>query len=212
MGSIQRLKHSQWSRSRCYFLEFPCVFFDPADVGDLNSGFSAFSKSSLSIWKFSVYVLFKLSLKHFEHYLVSMWDECNYGVVWTFFGIDLWDWDEKGCFSSPMDTFVFQICWYIECSTITAPSLRIWNTSARIPSPSLALFIVMLPKAYLTSHCRMSGGITPLGSAGSLRSFLYGSSVYLSHLFLISSAGPYHFCLLLCPSLQEVFPGISSFL
>ena len=70
----------------------------------------------------------------------------------------------------------------------------------------------MLPKAHLTSHCRMSGGITPSGSAGSLRSFLYGSSVYLSHLFLISSAGPYHFCLLLCPSLQEVFPGISNFL
>ena len=71
----------------------------------------------------------------------------------------------------------------------------------------------MLPKAHLTSHSRISGVITPWWCvwSGSLRSFLY-SSVYCFHLFLISSAGPYHFCLLLCPSLQEIFPGISNFL
>jgi len=86
--------------------------------------------------------------------------------------------------------WVFQICWHIECSTFTASSFRIWNSSAGIPSPLLALLVVMLPKAYLTLHFRMSGsrwGITPLWLSGSWRYFLF-SSVYSCHLFLISSA------------------------
>ena len=69
---------------------------------------------------------------------------------------------------------VFQICWHIECSTFTASSFRIWNSSTAIPSPPLALFVVMLSKAYLTSHSRMSGSrwvITPLWLSGSWRSF-----------------------------------------
>ena len=70
-------------------LEFPCLFHDPADVGNLISGSSAFSKSSLNIWKFSVHVLLKPSLENFEHFLASVWNECNCGVVWTFFGIAL---------------------------------------------------------------------------------------------------------------------------
>ena len=53
--------------------------------------------------------------------------------------------------------WVFQICWHIEHSTFTAPSFRIWNSSTGIPSPPLALFKVMLPKAYLTSLSRMPG-------------------------------------------------------
>ena len=86
--------------------------------------------------------------------------------------------------------WVFQICWHIEWSTFTALSFRIWNSSTGIPSPPLALFIVMLPKAHLTSHSRMSGSrwvITPSWLSGSWRSFLYSSSVYSCHLFLISS-------------------------
>ena len=51
------------------FLEFPCFFYDPVDVGNLISRSSAFSKSSLYIWKFLVYVLLKPSLKDFEHLL-----------------------------------------------------------------------------------------------------------------------------------------------
>ena len=54
------------------FLEFSCFFCDPTNVGSLISGSSAFSKSSLNIWKFSVHILLKLSLKDFEHYLASM--------------------------------------------------------------------------------------------------------------------------------------------
>ena len=53
--------------------------------------------------------------------------------------------------------WVFQICWHIESSTFTASSFRIWNSSTGIPSPPLALFVVMLSKAHLTSHSRMSG-------------------------------------------------------
>ena len=52
--------------------------------------------------------------------------------------------------------WVFQICWHIECSTLTASSFRIWNSSTGIPLPPLALFIVMLPKALLGSHPHIS--------------------------------------------------------
>ena len=78
------------------FLELSCFFDDPTDVGNLISGSSAFSKSSLNIWKFVVHVLFKPGLENFEHYFASVWDECNCAVVWTFFGIAfLWDWNEN---------------------------------------------------------------------------------------------------------------------
>ena len=81
------------------FLEFSCFFYDPADVGNLISGFSAFSKSSLKIWKFLVHVLLKPSLKDLEHYLASIWNEGNCVIVWTFFGIALLcDWNEHWSF------------------------------------------------------------------------------------------------------------------
>ena len=54
------------------FLEFYCFFDDPADVGNLISGSFAFPKTSLNIWKFTIRVLLKPSLKDFEHYLASM--------------------------------------------------------------------------------------------------------------------------------------------
>ena len=94
-------------------------------------------------------------------------------------------------FQSCGHCWVFQICWHIECSTFTASSFRISNSSARIPSPPLALFIVILPKAHLTSHSRMSGSrsvATLSWLSGSLRPFLYSSSVYSCYLFLIFSA------------------------
>ena len=87
--------------------------------------------------------------------------------------------------------WVFQICWHIECSTFTASSFRIWNSSAGILSPPVALFLLMFPKAHLTLHSRMSGSrwvITPSWLSGSWRSFLYSFSLYSYHLFLISSA------------------------
>ena len=78
------------------FLELSCFFDDPADVGNLISGSSAFSKTSLSIREFTVHVLLKPGLENFEHYFPSVWDKCNFAVVWAFFGIAfLWDWNEN---------------------------------------------------------------------------------------------------------------------
>ena len=67
------------------FLELSCFFHDAADVGNLISGSSAFSKFSLNIWKFMVHVLLKPGLKNFEYYFASVWDECNFAAVWAFF-------------------------------------------------------------------------------------------------------------------------------
>ena len=87
--------------------------------------------------------------------------------------------------------WVFQICWHIECNTLTASSFQIWNSSTGILSPPLALFIVMLPK----DHCLYIPGCQALGDwshhcgyLGHYSLFLYSSSVYSCHLFLISSA------------------------
>ena len=76
------------------------AFFDgPEDVGNLIPGSSAFSKTSLNIWNFTVHILLKPGLENFEHYFASVWDECNYMVVWTFFDIILaWYWNENGPF------------------------------------------------------------------------------------------------------------------
>ena len=63
------------------FLEFSCFFDDPMDVGNLISGSSNFSKSSLYTWKFTVHILLKPGLEDFEHDLVSMRNECNCMVV-----------------------------------------------------------------------------------------------------------------------------------
>ena len=54
------------------FLELSCFFYDPADVGNLISGSSAFSKSSLTIWKFVVHILLKSGLENFEDYFASV--------------------------------------------------------------------------------------------------------------------------------------------
>ena len=77
------------------FLELSCFFHDPVDVCSI-SGSSPFSKTSLNIWKFMAHVLLKLGLKNFEHYFASVWDGCNWVVVWVLFGIAFfWDWNEN---------------------------------------------------------------------------------------------------------------------
>ena len=101
----------------------------------------------------------------------------NLNILWHCSSLEL-EW--KLTFSSAVAT-VFQICWHIECSSLTAPSFRIWNSSTGILSPPLGLFIAMLPKAHLTSHSRMSGSrwvTTPSWLSGSLRPLLYSSCVY----------------------------------
>ena len=68
-------------------MELSFFFGDPMDVGNLISGSSVFSKSSLNIWKFKIHILLKPGLENFEHYFASMWDECNCAVLWAFFDI-----------------------------------------------------------------------------------------------------------------------------
>ena len=121
------------------FLELPCFLHDPKNVSNLISGSSASSKPNLYIWKFSVHILLKPSMKDFEHNFAWMWIEHNYMVVWTslalpFFGIGM----KTDLFQSCGHCWVFQICWYIECSTLIASSFRILSGSAGISSPTLA--------------------------------------------------------------------------
>ena len=181
------------------------------DVGNWISDSSAFSKSSLNIWDFSVHILLKPSLKDVEHYFDSMWKECNCAAIWTFLGIAHLGIGMKTDLFHSCGHWIFQICWQIECKHFNSISFRIWNSSAGIPSPPLALCVVMLPNIHLTSFFRMSGSRwvnISLWLSWSLRSFLCSSSVYFCHLFLyfLLLLGPYHFCPLLYLSFHEMFP------
>ena len=89
-------------------------------------------------------------------------------------------------FQSCGHCWVFQILWHIECSTFAASCFRIWNSSTGIPSPPLALFIVMLLKAHLTSHSRMSDSrcvIIPSWLSWSWRSFYVFILFYFTVLY-----------------------------
>ena len=84
----------------------------------------------------------------------------EHSLALPFFGIKM----KMDIFQSCGQCWVFQICWHIEGSTLIASSFKIWNSSAGIPSPPLALFIVIRPKAHLTLHSWMSSSrwvITP---------------------------------------------------
>ena len=174
------------------FWKSHCFFSDPTDVGNLIPGSSAFSKSSLNIRNFSVCVLLTPGLENFEHYFTSVWDECSCAVVWAFFGVAfLWDWNENWPFPVlwPLLSFPNLLaCWVQHFHSIIFQDLKWlnWNSIT-----STILFIVILSKAHLTLHSRMSGCrsvITPSWLSRLWRSFLYSSFVYSCHLFLISSA------------------------
>ena len=194
------------------FLELSCFSHDPADVGNLISGFSAIFKTSLNIWKFTVHLLLKPGLENFKHYFTRVGDKFNcavfkHSLALPFFGIGI----KNDHFQSCGHSWVFQICWHSECSTFTASFFNISNSSTGIPSPPLALFIVMLPNAHLTSHSRMSCSrwvITSLWLPGSWRSFWTVLLCILatSSKYLLLLLGLYHFCPLLSPSLHEMFP------
>ena len=108
----------------------------------------------------------------------------EHSLVLSFFWIGM----KTDLFQSCGHRWVFQICWHIECSTLTASSFRIRNSWAGIPSLPLTVFLAMLPKAHLTSDSRISGSrwvTTPSWLSRSWKSFLYSSSVYSCHLLNI---------------------------
>ena len=168
-----------------FFWNF-CFFSDPVDVGNLISGSSAFSKTSLNIWKFMVLVLLKPGLRILSITLLAcemsaIVQQFEHSLTLPFLGIGV----KTDNFQPYGHYWVFQICWHIKYSTFTASSFRIRNSSAGIPSPPLTLLIAMLPKAHLTSHSRISGSrwvITPSWLSWSWRSFSYSSSKWLSNL------------------------------
>ena len=158
-----------------------------ADVGNLISASSAFSKSSLNIWKFRVHLLLKPGLENFEHYFASIWDERNCATVWTFFGLAfLRDQNENWPFPVLWPTAEFFIFAGILSAALSQHHLLGWNSSTGNPSPSLALFIVMLPKAHLTLHSKMSGSrwmMTPSWLSG--HKYLF--CIVLLYIFATSS-------------------------
>ena len=174
------------------FLELSCFFDDPADVRNLISDSSAFSKTSLSSWSSQFKYCWILAWRILSITLLvcetsAIVRQFPHSWALPFFEIGM----KTDLFQYCGYCWVFQICWHIECSTFTASSFRIWNSSAGIPSHPLALFVVVLSQAHLTLHSRMSGSrwvITPSWLSGSWRSYLYSSSVYSCLLFLISSA------------------------
>ena len=154
----------------------PLPFLTPA----WTSGSSWFTYCWSLAWRILSITLLacemSATVRYFEHSLAL-----------PFFGVGM----KTDLFQSCSHCWVFHICWHIKCSTFTATSFRIWNSSTGIPSPPLALFVVKLPKAHLISHSTMSGSrwvITSSWSSGSWRSFLNSSSVYSCNLFLISAA------------------------
>ena len=133
------------------FLEFSCLFYDPTNVDNLISGSSAFSKSSLNIWNFTVYVLFKTC----RNYFGSMWDDCNCVVVEHSFKSPFLGIARKTTFPVLWSLLSFPHVLAYWCSTLTASSFRTWYSSTAMPSPSLALLLVMLLKTHLTSLFRI---------------------------------------------------------
>ena len=121
------------------FLELFCFFDDPADVGNLISGSSAFSKTSLNIRKFTFHVLLKPDLENFENYITSMWDECNCVVVWAFFGTAFLWVECKMTFFSPVVTAEFSKFVGILSAALSQHHLLGNSSSTGIPLPALAL-------------------------------------------------------------------------
>ena len=127
----------------------PLPFLKPA----CTSGSSQFTYCWSLAWQ-----ILNITLLACEMSAIMWWFE--HSLALPFFGIGM----KTDLFQSCGHCWVFQNCWHIECSPFTASSFRIWNSSTGIPSPPLTLYIVMLPKAHLTSHSRMFGSrwvITP---------------------------------------------------
>ena len=155
------------------FLEFPCFLHDPANVGNLIFGSSAFSKPSLYIWKFWVHILLKPSLKDFEHNLASIWNECNctfkecLNILWH---CPFWDWNEN---------WPIPVLWLLPAVYFLWMPWR--NLHIVKPSGTLNCFVTCLCSAYDTANQHLLLPVNVVLSACSM------SSIVLSSLYVINS-------------------------
>ena len=154
----------------------PLPFLNPA----WTSRISQFTHCWSQTWR----ILSMTLLARVMSQLCSSWN-----TLWHCLSLEL-EW--KLTFSNPVATAEFsKFAGILRAPLSQHHLLGFWNSSTGIPSPPLALFLVMLPNAHLTSHARMSGSrwvTTPSWLSGSWRSFLYSFSVYSCQLFLIPSA------------------------
>ena len=185
---------------------------------------------SMIQWMFAVWCLVPVPFLNPAYTSESSWFKYCWNLAWRFLSITLLArevsanvWQFEHCLALPFfgteikpDLFqscglcwVFQTCWHIECSTLTASSFSILNSSSGIPTLPLPLLVILLPKAHLISHSRMSCPrwmTTPLWLSGSSRPFLYSFfGIFLSSILNL-------FCLLSlfcfcpsCPFLHEMF-------
>ena len=94
MENFEHYFASVWNEYNCVVVCAFCII--QKNVGSLISGSSAYSKTRLNIWKFTIHLLLKPGLKNFEYYFARVWDGCNCAVIWAFFGIAfLLDWNEN---------------------------------------------------------------------------------------------------------------------
>ena len=143
------------------FLEFPCFFYDPENLGNLMSSSSSFSKPTLDIWKFIVPIMLQPSMQAFKHNLTRMRDECNCPMVSMFFGTPLHGVGMRiDLFQSCGHYWVLQICWHNECKTlIMEASFRDLNNFTGISwHPLVVNKSTVLLKAHLTSHSSNGSG------------------------------------------------------
>ena len=120
-----------------FFLEFPVFLYDLANVDNLISGSSAFSKPSLDIWKFFICIMLNSKMQDFKHDLTSMGDECNcliaHSLVLPFLGIGM----RIELFQSCGHCWFFQLYSHNEHKTLIASSFRDLNGSSGISSHPL---------------------------------------------------------------------------
>ena len=151
----------------------PLPFLNPA----CTSGSSWFTYCWSLAWRILSITLLVCEMSAIVH-------SFEHSLALSFFGIGM----KTDLFQSCGHCWVFQICWHIECNALTTSSFRIWNSSTGIPSPPLALFVLMLPKAPLTSDSRMSGSrwvIPPSCLSGLWRSFFVQFCVFLPPLLTL---------------------------
>ena len=146
-----------WNSLAFLMIQQMLAIWAPVPLPFLKPGWTSGSPQFTFYWSLAWGIL-SITLLACE--MSAIVQKSEHSLALPFFGIGM----KIDLFQSCGHCWIFQTCWHIECSTFTASSFRIWNSSTGIPLPPLALFIVMLPKAHLTSHSRMSGSrwvITP---------------------------------------------------